>query len=86
MDQNIYQQQNSQIQNLKKAPAEVPASEDALDDFILSMLNQAGVKVNNGQDGDGMMMRYLPVKDVQVDVHVQDGVAVITMVHQYYNP
>ena len=34
---------------------------------------------------DGMI-RFLPIKEICTDVHIQDGVAVISMVHQYYNP
>ena len=31
-------------------------------------------------------VKFLPVKDIMADVYIQDSIAIIKMVHEYYNP
>ena len=46
--------------------------------------DQAGVQIAPAQKGD--QAKFVPVKDIYVDAHIQDSIAVIKMTQEYYNP
>ena len=73
-----------EVEEQMSKPSELSKESDLC---ILSVSEQSGMKVVSKEEPQAdEMIRFLPVKDISVDVHIQDGVAVISMVHQYYNP
>ena len=47
---------------------------------------QPGMLILNEPAEEEGMAKYLPLKEIYVDVTIQDSIAVIKMVQEYFNP
>lgn len=48
--------------------------------------DQTGVQIIEGPGNAGGEVKFLPLKEVFIDVEIQESIAVMKMIQEYHNP